>query len=556
MTRACMLMALAGAMISGTALGQAMVTLPGPYAVGPETTFHGIDVNGPSLAAGTYTKASLSTEWTQDGLNGSDLDPIWQSDQRFALHNADASGSTTILGGATYGGGTGGYLPTTALDGAVNGTIVWSNQTLTAAFTPAPGNALWLNIRNSYPGDGGAAWTSLTLTLSAASGPATPVPCPGGNTEVEPNDSKGTASVFTSAAGAGICGTTTGTAIDGAGAAASADYFKVTTAAHAGVSLHVARLSTNDETIQTLSIIGSSQDATGNTGFETTLQATTTVGTQRTVQWYTLGNSGATDARSMYVKVTGSPDTNSNYNIVMDAPVDVTISNIARPLTPGAITITTVGQTGVGQADTDLWVYDSNLNAIDGFGNDDEPTPGTTLGSKLTRTYSAGTYYLALGMWQMSISNISPSDERYKFGSLTDFPGTLVENRTTTQDRSFKITDGAGDVVTPAFSTAPLEILFYKLVVGGAVTRCQPADIADDQGNPLPSMNPNNGVNEGDYNAFFNNFFTNQAVGSPADIASDDGTPLPPFGPAGNPNNGVNEGDYNAFFNNFFNGCP
>ncbi|CAN5853735.1 hypothetical protein BH11PLA1_BH11PLA1_12490 [soil metagenome] len=86
-------------------------------------------------------------------------------------------------------------------------------------------------------------------------------------------------------------------------------------------------------------------------------------------------------------------------------------------------------------------------------------------------------------------------------------------------------------------------------------TRCQPADIADDAGNPLPSSGSNSGVNEGDYNAFFNSFFTNQSVGSPADIAYDNGDPLPPFGVLGGVNNGVNEGDYNCFFNNFFNGC-
>ncbi|CAN5822590.1 hypothetical protein BH11PLA1_BH11PLA1_00390 [soil metagenome] len=93
-----------------------------------------------------------------------------------------------------------------------------------------------------------------------------------------------------------------------------------------------------------------------------------------------------------------------------------------------------------------------------------------------------------------------------------------------------------------------------------AAARCSPADIADDQGNPLPPPAgvPNNGVNEGDYNLFFNSFFTNQALGSPADIADDQGTPLPPFGTGGQApamNSGVNEGDYNAFFNSFFNGC-
>ncbi|CAN5853811.1 hypothetical protein BH11PLA1_BH11PLA1_12500 [soil metagenome] len=95
-----------------------------------------------------------------------------------------------------------------------------------------------------------------------------------------------------------------------------------------------------------------------------------------------------------------------------------------------------------------------------------------------------------------------------------------------------------------------------SLTVVGA--KCQPADIAFDDGSILQpcQVRPNSGVNEGDYNAFFNNFFTNQAIGSPADIAYDNGDPLPPFSPAGGVNNGVNEGDYNSFFNNFFTGCP
>ncbi|CAN5768485.1 hypothetical protein BH11PLA1_BH11PLA1_04330 [soil metagenome] len=84
-----------------------------------------------------------------------------------------------------------------------------------------------------------------------------------------------------------------------------------------------------------------------------------------------------------------------------------------------------------------------------------------------------------------------------------------------------------------------------------ANVRCNPADIADDQGTPLPTGNPNNGVNEGDYNAFFNAFFV---AGAAADIADDQGNPRVPATP-GVPNNGVNEGDYNLFFNRFFAPC-
>ncbi len=91
---------------------------------------------------------------------------------------------------------------------------------------------------------------------------------------------------------------------------------------------------------------------------------------------------------------------------------------------------------------------------------------------------------------------------------------------------------------------------------------CQPADIADDSGNPLPTNLPNNGLNEGDYNAFFGatGFFSQaaqgpQAIGGTCDIACDSGDPLPTL-PTSCTNNGVNEGDFNCFFNNLFLPCP
>ncbi len=97
--------------------------------------------------------------------------------------------------------------------------------------------------------------------------------------------------------------------------------------------------------------------------------------------------------------------------------------------------------------------------------------------------------------------------------------------------------------------------LQLKPRTGGVCTppgagQCNPADIADDQGNAPPVVGiPNTGNNEGDYNAFFNGFFIGASY---CDIADDQGN-APPV--PGNPNNGVNEGDYNAFFNNFFLPC-
>ncbi|MBX9738243.1 MAG: hypothetical protein K2X32_15090 [Phycisphaerales bacterium] len=82
---------------------------------------------------------------------------------------------------------------------------------------------------------------------------------------------------------------------------------------------------------------------------------------------------------------------------------------------------------------------------------------------------------------------------------------------------------------------------------------CSVADIADDQGNPLPGAPgvPNNGVTEGDYNHFFGAFFNASAT---CDIADDQGNPLPAAPNV--PNNGVTEADYNCFFSLYFNGCP
>ncbi len=85
---------------------------------------------------------------------------------------------------------------------------------------------------------------------------------------------------------------------------------------------------------------------------------------------------------------------------------------------------------------------------------------------------------------------------------------------------------------------------------------CSPADVAGDAGVPFTGcygLATNNGVTEGDYNAFFNGFFNARTW---CDIAFDDGTPLPPFGEVGgSPNNGVTEADYNCFFSRFFDGC-
>ncbi|CAN5862554.1 hypothetical protein BH11PLA1_BH11PLA1_09700 [soil metagenome] len=114
-----------------------------------------------------------------------------------------------------------------------------------------------------------------------------------------------------------------------------------------------------------------------------------------------------------------------------------------------------------------------------------------------------------------------------------------------------RITTGV-DAIVPFFGEVSCEVSgVARVVVMVARAVC---DIGDDAGTPLAPYGPggtggaaNNGVNEGDYNAFFNGFFSG---GGWCDIADDAGVARGE--PDAGPNNGVNEGDYNCFFNHFF----
>ncbi len=123
-------------------------------------------------------------------------------------------------------------------------------------------------------------------------------------------------------------------------------------------------------------------------------------------------------------------------------------------------------------------------------------------------------------------------------------------------------TIGQPDAGTLSGGTFTLKGGFWPGAFDAASPRCNPADIANDAGEPIHNpvspanpLIPNNGVTEGDYNAFFAGFFDARSW---CDIAADTGEPLVPFGQGGiDPfvNNGVTEGDYNLFFSIFFDGC-
>ncbi|MBX9736501.1 MAG: hypothetical protein K2X32_06195 [Phycisphaerales bacterium] len=142
-------------------------------------------------------------------------------------------------------------------------------------------------------------------------------------------------------------------------------------------------------------------------------------------------------------------------------------------------------------------------------------------------------------------------------GVVSGATGALASNQTVALTISGAAASDSGAYTVRVTGTCGVDIGSRASVTVNAPvqTRCNPADIAFDDGSPLPPIgvpgSVNNGVTEGDYNLFFATFFD---AGAACDIANDDSSPLPPFGALAT-NNGVTEGDYNLFFAIFFDGC-
>ncbi|MCE2966487.1 MAG: GC-type dockerin domain-anchored protein [Phycisphaerales bacterium] len=369
--------------------------------------------------------------------------------------------------------------------------------------------------------------------------------------ETEPNDTKATANVFNLTNNTGITGTSTGTTTTG-GALTTFDYFRINLPAGPGITRHRLALisSGTPQTGHTMTLRGLTQTATGIGTGETILTNAITqanpaaVDPVPTAQVYALGTSAAT----LLARVSGTAATTAPYQIALfsDPVTPIDVAGGSFPV--GSLTIRTTGQTA---ADTELWVYDSNFNPIANFGNDND---GTSIQSRLTRTFAQGTYYLAIGEGNMANNLASPSDDGRRTSAVADFPGYIVSSASTTSaNLNFVMDDGVNPARTTTFAkNAVQQIGFFKFTVGSTVVGCDnPADVANTDGDPVPDQS----IDNGDFQAFFAAFFL--APGDPgqlvADIANTDGeTRLEGAGPDGT----VDNGDFQAFFLYFFQGCP
>jgi hypothetical protein len=276
--------------------------------------------------------------------------------------------------------------------------------------------------------------------------------------ELEPNDTKAAANIVPGiVAGDTITGNSTGTSTTVPGAA-SADYYDLRVGAlPAGIYRHRLVLTSNTlgqtGTLRGLGQVAAPADTSPGIPWDgvvgaanatdTTVQTSSTVTTPpRYNQWYGFGKQ-----ERLYYRVTGAATTTADYVATME-----TVPVVPVPIgayVPGLITINSAGQGH--SSDTDLWVYDSNFNAIAGYGNDDEstlagsPAGGTTLQSWLPRNYAPGTYYIAMSTFQTSPNTPSPSDDDFRTGTLMDFPDSINNSSTTTNvNLTFTIADSGG----------------------------------------------------------------------------------------------------------------
>ncbi len=291
--------------------------------------------------------------------------------------------------------------------------------------------------------------------------------------EAEPNETKTTATcAIPLAAGEGLGGITTGSSTTAPGAA-SADSFLVGSP-RAAPEIYRRRLDLYSATPGHTCTIRGLQQSAGviNQSFDSTAQTGVALADGgRRNQWYDFGGRG-----QVYYRVAGSAATSEEYRAVHSI-------TLVTPTDLGAFAGTqlTLSKAGVDSWDLDFWVYDENFTALPGFGHDDND------GAGLTRDFAPGSYYLALGRFNLGNDQASPPDDTFRSGGVADFPGVVWSSSTTSSgSTTFRITTAAGALDTVVIQTEALQVHWYRFTVvqpcntdfdGSGVT--DPDDLSD-----------------------------------------------------------------------------
>ena len=292
------------------------------------------------------------------------------------------------------------------------------------------------------------------------------------NPEVEPNESKAAATLADSggvgmSTGDTITGSTTGITTNTPGPA-SADFFRVKMAAALlGIYRHQLVLTTTGTAGHVATLRGLTQNGIGevNPNSSPVVQATSTsTSPVRFNQWYGFGKQ-----EELFYRVAGDATTTAPYTATLRT-VAVTPLVVAAPFVTGAITLTTpVANLATNTA---IWVYDSNLDPIPGFSNDDPTAPSTSFIASLTRVFSPGRYYAAYSTRFLSNNLVTPADERFRTVTLMDFPNSLVSSAPAFVDapNNYPLTiTHAGGTVSVTGTRGQYEVVWVRFDVASPV---------------------------------------------------------------------------------------
>lgn len=300
-----------------------------------------------------------------------------------------------------------------------------------------------------------------------------------GHTESEPNDNKGSANPFVLVNGDTITGTSTTTL--------NADfdyYFLQTTAAPLGLYEHTLTTPTPTAgllqgSIRGLLVAGGTGGATSGTitpGSDSGLQNTTLLRT--TQRWYGFGK-----AEKLYWSMVGDGSTvdpyTATYAVVPVTPVDL------GTFAPGTIDITTFDRAkapngaSTSYTDTEMTLYDANFQTQPLWNNDDW-FPASSIHpfhSELHPTLPAGTYYLAIAQFNLSVPFAADAtNEGGPNDTVSDFEDIVVQsNGSLTQGSpaiqiklSFGVTDANGTVEFDATKPSRCGVYWAKFTVGAS----------------------------------------------------------------------------------------
>lgn len=290
-----------------------------------------------------------------------------------------------------------------------------------------------------------------------------------GPLEVEPNESRAATDVsqgvwtLPGAAAIGVLiGTSTGFSSNPG--PASIDFYHVRTAA-APVGIYRHRLNigvegggSNTGRLRGLENQAGSVDQIIQSSF-------TSGGVERFVQWYGFGRSS-----DVYYTVHGTSSSTGAYRV--DYSVAPVTPKAAGIVAAGPIVLSTIGLPGE-FADTELFLYDANLNQIGQ--NDDNVIPGTGTQSRIDITLAAGTYFAAVSdagtvthLANGPAMPLTPFSDLSTTGNRVDFPDVLVRNSVAARAAgqfSIALTDSLAMTTTSSDPAGTFDVQWYQFIV-------------------------------------------------------------------------------------------